>query len=161
MIRNLLYRLTDRMPCRIISDSDQPYLERYYVGSVLGWRFYLHQFVGSDPDRGVHDHPWRWAFAFLLAGHYLEQRRSGMRIVRWFNFITADTFHRVILHPYQPPVWTLFAHRIGDAKPWGFLTDPDADGMQSFRQHRYAKEGGKPVDWWLTAPTGKQVRVAK
>lgn len=157
MIKSILYKITDRLPCRIISDSDAPYLERYYLGSVFGWRFYLHQFVGSDPDRGLHDHPWSKAFAIVLAGWYIEQTRSGIAPVRWINGLVGDSFHRVIL-PNDEPVWTLFAHRIGNAKPWGFLTHPDADGVQSFQQHKYAKEGARPVNWWLTAPTGKQVR---
>ena len=56
LIIKLLRAISDRLPCRIISDNDQPYLERYYIATLFGVRLYLHRFVGSDPDRGLHDH---------------------------------------------------------------------------------------------------------
>lgn len=170
MIRKILHRITDRLPCRIINGPDgEPYLERYYVGTVAGWRFYLHQFVGDDPDRGLHDHPWTRAFALVLAGFYIEQTRTGYRPVRWFNSLTGDTFHRVIL-PSSDTVWTLFAHRVGDVKEWGFLEKrvclrvesrgkPVEYTEQVFTPYQYQNEGGrKPVEWWLTARTGAEVR---
>lgn len=163
MIRKILHRITDRLPCRIINGPDgEPYLERYYLATIAGWRFYLHQFVGDDPDRGLHDHPWTRAFALVLTGFYIEQTRTGHRPVRWFNSLTGDTFHRVIL-PSSDTVWTLFAHRAGDVKAWGFLRDHESTaaprGTQVFTPYQYQNEGGrKPVEWWLTARTGAEVR---
>src|SRR3546814_20047607 len=122
MMHALLYRLTDHLPARIISDAGQPYLERYYVGTVFGTRFYLHRFVASDPDRGWHDHPWPWAFSIILSESYLEETRAGTRHVRWFNFLVGDSFHRVILRQRYGrtlPVWTQFAHRAKRVKRWG------------------------------------------
>ncbi|WP_244260428.1 hypothetical protein [Burkholderia gladioli] len=57
-MRRVLYAISSRLPCRIIADGNKPYLERYYLATVFGVRFYLHRFVASDPDRGLHDHPW-------------------------------------------------------------------------------------------------------
>src|SRR6218665_1650716 len=95
----LLYWLSGLLPCLIISDNGNPHLERYYVGPAFGVRFYLHRFVGSDPTRGLHDHPWPWpwpwARALVLSGWYYEQLRTGTRKVRWFNRLSGDTFHRV------------------------------------------------------------------
>ena len=177
MIRAILRKISDRLPCRIINDGERQYLERYYVGTLFGWRFYLHQFVGSDPDRGLHDHPWPRAFSIILAGWYFEQTRAGYRKVRWFNALTGDTFHRVVLPKRGPinmsisqyglsgwrddaPCWTLFFHRAANVKPWGFLkVVPDSDGVAIFEPYTYTREGSQK-DWWLTAPKGRDLRRA-
>ncbi|MDS1141758.1 hypothetical protein RE432_15055 [Pusillimonas sp. SM2304] len=160
MIRFLLHRLTNRLPARIISDGDTPYLERYYVGTFLGVRFYLHQFVGSDPDRGLHDHPWPWAFSIILAGSYLEETRSGKKEVRWFNTLVGDSFHRVVLkerYGRTLPVWTLFAHRAKRVKRWGFMRATSSSDEFYYFLHRPS------VDecWWETAPKGAEIRGAQ
>ncbi len=114
LMSRLLWRLSAHLPMRVINDGQRQYLVRYYVGTLFGWRFYLHQFVGSDPDRGLHCHPWRLAFSIILSGWYYEETSYGTRKVRWFNWLTGDTFHRVVLpaynwacnHPTQPkPFW--------------------------------------------------------
>jgi len=159
MNNKLLYWLSGFMPCRLINDGDRPYLERYYVGTLLGWRFYLHRFVGSDPAGALHDHPWSKAYSLILSGWYWEETRSGTRRVRWFNSLTGDTFHRVVLPVSmwrkgtkridKPSVcWTLFLHRAGDVKPWGFWRD--VDGVTRFEPYTYAREGSQK-DWWKTA----------
>lgn len=163
MMRRFLLWLTGFLPARIISQGDEPYLERYYVGTLFGWRFYLHQFVGDDPDRGPHDHPWSLAFSIVLAGWYIEERRGRKpRPVRRFNWLTGDTFHRVIL-PSSVPVWTLFCHRVGDVKAWGFMREPTGNvapkGTLLFVPYQYKREGGKPVAWWRTAPKGREIRT--
>lgn len=185
MLNALLYRITGFLPCRIINDGETPYLERYYVGTLMGWRFYLHRFVGSDPDRGLHDHPWSRAFSIIMSGWYWEETRSGTRKVRWFNSLNGDTFHRVVLpHRYQceyapvgdwifdenfekskwsdeMPCWTLFFHRAGNVKPWGFLQPMNTfKGCAVFTPYRYDREGSQK-DWWLTAPTGNEVRMSQ
>ena len=66
-MNRLLLWLTGFLPCRIISEGDQPYLERYYLMTLFGWRFYIHRFVASDPDRGLHDHPWPKAYSIILS----------------------------------------------------------------------------------------------
>lgn len=159
MMARLLYWLTGFLPCRIINDGTTPYLERYYLGTLFGWRFYLHQFVGSDPDRGLHDHPWRKAFSLILSGWYFEQTRMGLREVNWFNSLTGDTFHRVVLG--VNPCWTLFMHTAENVKPWGFWRDRNApeiiNGEAVFEPYQYTREGNQR-DWWLTAPTGRAMR---
>lgn len=193
-MNRLLYWITGRLPCRIISDDGKPYLERYYVATVLGVRFYLHRFVGSDPDRGLHDHPWPWAASFILSGWYWEELRgteqhaitkvlaelhgtTGIvrRRVRWFNWLTGDSFHRVVL-PGNPrlfvahlifgepivfsnpplPCWTLFFHRAAYTKPWGFLRPMNDDTALLWMPHNYPKDGtGTSNTWWNTSPIGK------
>lgn len=169
MMAKFLYWITGYLPFREISDGDTTYLERYYIATLFGWRFYLHRFVGSDPDRGLHDHPWSKAYSLILSGWYYEVTRSGERMVRWFNSLTGDTFHRVVLprdrsivyeygKPWQQHCWTLFFHKAGDVKPWGFwreheqrLVDIGFDkGGATFQPYTYQREGSQK-DWWLTA----------
>lgn len=178
----LLYWLSGFLPCRIISDNGTPYLERYYVGTLLGVRFYLHRFVGSDPARGLHDHPWPWARSLILSGWYYEETRTGTRKVRWFNRLNGDTFHRVILPKSAVVVgyeggdvsgfagslpvvkrigapqhcWTLFWHKAEYVKPWGFLRPLDGEPAVMWVPHNYPKDGkGTPGAWWETVPRGK------
>lgn len=180
MMSRLLYWLTSFMPCRIISDGTAPYLQRYYIGTLFGWQFYLHQFVGSDPDRSLHDHPWSKAYSIILSSWYFEQTRSGTRKVRWFNSLTGDTFHRVVLPDIQTivrigggqsivgtphqghrpqPCWTLFFHSAGNVKPWGFwrLDDDATCGQARFEPYTYEREGSQ-TDWWLTAKTRREAK---
>ena len=159
MIRDILYRISDFLPAREISDGETPYLERYYLCTVLGTRFYLHHFVGSDPDRGLHDHPWPWAFSIILAGWYWEETRSGKHRRRWFNALVGDSFHRVVLPGADDgsgaiqSAWTLFAHRAKRVKRWGFLRPVD--------DHRSDYTFHEPIVseiWWTGAPKGRHLR---
>lgn len=175
----LLFWLSGFLPLRIISDPEgSPYLERYYLCTLLGWRFYLHRFVGSDPDRGLHDHPWRFAFSIVLSGFYHEETRQGTKPVRRFNWLTGDTFYRVILPKTESwmyvesikdrvrvfseaQCWTLFAHTTGRPNSWGFLRKQKDwrthEEIAVFREYDYGPEGGRrPKDWWKTAPRGKE-----
>lgn len=153
----LLMWITSFLPARVISDNGHPYLERYYVATLFGIRFYLHRFVGSDPDRGVHDHPWAWARSIVLAGWYLEERRTGTRTVRWFNSLTGDTFHRIIKPEGMADVWTLFYHKAGDVKPWGFMRQ-FSEGVAIWSEYLYGGKG-KETAWWLTAKKGRDLRI--
>lgn len=155
MLNRILYRIASRLPARMISDNGRPYLERYFVASGLGVTVYLHRFVDSDPARGLHDHPWPWAFSVLLLGHYWELTRQGGRRVRWFNWLAGDSFHMVVI---DRPVWSLFVHRSKRTKGWGFLRDfastaGESPTMKLWTEHVSA-EG---PDWWLKAPKGHAV----
>lgn len=152
----LLEKLVDDLPLRIISDGRRPYLERYYLGAVLGWRFYIHKFVGPDPEGGLHDHPWRLAFSLRLAGRYFEQTRYGMRAQRWLGILTGDTFHRVAVLS-TPTVWTLFGHTVGGEKPWGFLSFLNT-GAGSFEPYTYQREGAQN-GWWEIAKSRREIRA--
>ena len=89
--------------------------------------------------------------------------------MRWFNSLTGDTFHRVVL-PHtkignflkiEQPCWTLFFHTAGDVKEWGFLRHmSDPYDVQIFTPYTYAREG-KQADWWITAKTRAQLQGGK
>lgn len=184
MMAKFLYWITGFLPCRFIDDGKTRYLERYYLFTAFGWRFYIHHFVASDPDRGLHDHPFAKAYSLILSGWYWEERRrkfgkDRLRKVRWFNSLTGDTFHRVVLPARGPllialddnkaltcdresiPCWTLFFHTAGDVKEWGFLRHmSDPYDVQIFTPYTYAREG-KQADWWITAKTRAQLQGGK
>jgi hypothetical protein len=178
-MKKLLFWITNYLPCRIINDGNRPYLERYYVGTLFSWRFYLHRFVDSDPNNGLHCHPWSRAFSVILSGWYFEQTRAGTKKVRWFNALNSDSFHRVILPNYstsctykKQPCWTLFFHRVGNIKDWGFLRPveevnnfqyakgAEQSGVMIYTPYTYAREGSQK-NWWLTAKKGKAFRGGK
>lgn len=153
-INAALYWLQGMLPLKIIAEPGRPYLERAYLFSALGHRFYLHRFVDSDPDRGLHDHPWPWAFSIILLGRYLEFTRSGSRVVRWFSFLLGDNFHRVVMLDSRP-VWTLFVIRARNAKPWGFWRVED-DGTSTWVPWNFPEDGESTSgEWWLQVPRGR------
>ena len=146
-VNRLLYRLTSSLPLRVIKEDERPYLERYYVGTLAGVRCYLHRFVGSDPDRGLHDHPWPWAASVVICGDYDEHLQHGVRRVRCFNWLRGHTFHRVVLPPGRREVWTLFLHRAVNTKAWGFR---DESGV-----HVRMASGDNLREWWTVEPIGR------
>jgi len=173
VLDSLLVRFTNHLPCRIIDgEQGEPYLERYYLFGLLGWHAYLHRFVDSDPDRGLHDHPWGRALSLVLTGGYDElrfarhpadptrdagfaERPLRHRYIRpgRLNRLRGTDFHRVVLREGRP-AWTLFLHG-PRVKGWGFLRSgsfrPMARDAGEFR-HR---------DWWRTAPKGRTVRAER
>ncbi len=161
MIRQALYRLTARLPARLICVDDAPYLERYYVGSLFGATVYLHRFVSPDQDRHVHDHPWPWAVSIVLVGHYIEESVRWLtpdagwvaRYVRrcWWrpNLLNARSLHRI--HTASPDTWTLFVHG-PRRKRWGFL-EPAEQGAT----YRQPLDDKASIGWETTAPPGRSV----
>jgi len=162
MLNKLLFRLTSRLPCRIIELDSGPYLERYYVGCFKGVTFYLHRFVSSDSEDHIHNHPWRYALSVILTGGYVEEichdiapsaGPSGCvtyrRRVRWFNRVDGNRFHRI--HDAKPGTWTLFMHseRI-QGKGWGFLKQ--CGDVTVFVPH-----GSSPRRWWEEAVKGGEI----
>lgn len=120
---------------RVVLDrqSNEPYLERYYLFLKDRQRFpfniFLHKFLKSDPD-DVHDHPWPYATLILKGGYYewLPQFDSkGKKIAEmavWrapghFRFCSANSYHRIELDP-DVECWTLFMPG-PQKREWGFL----------------------------------------
>ena len=171
MIRRILTWLTDRLPVREIRHQGAPYLERYYVATLCGWRVYLHHFIASDPD-GLHDHPFRHSLSIILAGWYLEERRGGWRTRRWFNYVSGDCFHRVVVPAGSRGVWTLLVHS-RRVKQWGFLLPAEqwisinGLGLNGALKLLGPASIYSPVaggdrghaTWHLTAPKGRELRA--
>lgn len=127
-----------RSPDFIIGGKEYPYLKRWWV--IPRNRFfniYLHQFLRSDDDRALHDHPWINC-SYLLQGEYTEwtiaaggvHHRQIMRQGDW-KFRRAKFAHRIELH--KGPCWSLFItgpvirewgfHCVNGWRPWQLFTD--------------------------------------
>lgn len=134
-LNSLLYKISGYLKCKQIKgELGQPYLERYMVarwGKNGENTIFLHRFLDSDSDQGVHDHPWN-SKSFIVAGGYMEERlvRDDNCIVGGeivlkdikpltFNTINKDDYHRIILKE-KTPAWTLFYHG-PRVKKWGFI----------------------------------------
>lgn len=124
-LHNLLqHRVASRPRDFAIGRPDDDYLRRWFVIPRNGiFNIYLHEFIRSDDDRALHDHPW-WNVSFLLAGEYTEHTipAGGVNIRTVYKagdlkFRRAVAAHRIELH--AGPTWSLFitGPRIRD---WGF-----------------------------------------
>lgn len=123
-------------------ETGDKYLTRYIIARTPFFRVFLHQFHGPDPDRHVHNHPWK-AVSWILTGGYLEWLDSphSSHIEPRFhepgdlNWLEEDEYHRIVA--VKPGTWTLV---FGGPyfRDWGFLVD------------------GKHVDWreYLGVPAG-------
>jgi hypothetical protein len=167
MIRTILHKITGRLPCRLIDVDGAPYMERYYVGQLLGATIYLHRFVAGDGDRHVHDHPWDWSLGLVLAGGYEEERLTAFsptagwhhkirRIRPWRpNFIGRRTFHRVT-NPRRE-TWTLFIHG-RRTKGWGFLRQTFDHELWGSGVLYHQPAPATSPEWWREAPPGREIR---
>ncbi|YCU56687.1 hypothetical protein ACRYGV_18085 [Mycobacteroides abscessus] len=126
-----------------IGGEDDPYLLRWYlIPRNKRLNIYLHQFIRSDDDRALHDHPW-WFWSFVLAGHYYEHRADGRRIKRHWASIAyraAKTRHRVELPKSNDPMslleredccWTIVV--TGPEPATGGSGAPEADSSSPNR----------------------------
>lgn len=90
---------------------------------------FLHQFLSSDDDRALHDHPWPW-MTIILDGEYLEHlpadasepigptvahhRRTGDMVIRR----DATRPHRIELLDRHPATTLFLTGR--KSREWGF-----------------------------------------
>lgn len=124
LARQLLALAASRPPDFIIGGKDRPYLNRWFVIPRNPiFNIYLHQFLRSDDDRALHDHPW-FNFSLLIEGEYTEHTIPRGGVQRRIIYRTGDLkfrscwyAHRVELH--AGPCWSLFitGPRL---RHWGF-----------------------------------------
>lgn len=121
----LIARVQRRAPDFVIGGAERPYLRRWWLiprNPLLN--VYVHQFMRSDDDRALHDHPWANC-SVLLRGAYVEHTiaaggvhkfevlLAGAIRMRWSGRLA----HRVEL--FDGPCWTLFI--TGPRyRQWGF-----------------------------------------
>lgn len=112
-------------PHFVIGGPDAPYLRRWHITPRgAGPAVYLHQFLRSDDDRALHDHPYE-STSILMTGSYREHLPEGAVLRPRGSVVQRDamTPHRVELlrndAGAEIPVWTLFltGPRVRD---WGF-----------------------------------------
>ncbi len=138
----LIGRAAKRDPDFVIGGHSRPYLRRWWLTPWSGlyrkvehptlWqRFvsrlpgaYLHEFLRSDDDRALHDHPWA-SCSVLLRGSYLEHTIDAGGIHRRDLLLAGDVrvrwsgrlAHRIEL--IDGACWTLFL--TGPRyREWGF-----------------------------------------
>jgi hypothetical protein len=122
---------------RIIMDrqSNEPYLERYYIflkdRKKFPFNAFIHKFLKSDPDE-VHDHPWPYATLILKGGYWewipkfdsIGKKFGEYRVWRGpghFRVCSAISYHRIELDP-KVTAWTLFMPG-PQKREWGFLVN--------------------------------------
>lgn len=122
---------------RIVLDrqSEEPYLERYYLflkdRKKFPFNIFLHKFLKSDPD-DVHDHPWPYATLILRGGYYEwtpEFDSKGVKVSEtrhWrgaghFRICRPTSYHRIELKD-GVTAWTLFMPG-PQRREWGFLVN--------------------------------------
>lgn len=113
-----------REPDFIIGGPGDPYLRRWFlIPRNRALNLYLHEFIRSDDDRALHDHPWA-NLSVLLRGSYLEHTISAggthhhRRLVAGQVRLRRPTAaHRVEIT--DGPCWTLFITG-PTVRAWGF-----------------------------------------
>jgi hypothetical protein len=127
----LIERVASRPPDFIIGAANNPYLLRWYIlPRNKIFNVYLHQFLRSDDDRALHDHPWV-NLSILLRGGYFEhtieaggiERKEFFWAGEWRFRHSGRIAHRVELlldgDEGPKPCWTLFI--TGPRyRSWGF-----------------------------------------
>lgn len=112
-----------RIPDFVIGGRENPYMRRWWI--IPRNRFfniYLHEFLRSDEDRALHDHPWI-NVSYLLEGEYVEHSilAGGVQTAIKYKqgdlkFRRAKTAHRIEI---DQPCWSLFI--TGPViREWGF-----------------------------------------
>lgn len=125
LIDRFIARITCRPPDFVIGGQARPYLRRWWViPRNKVFNICLHQFLRSDDDRALHDHPWANC-SVLLRGCYVEHtiaaggvhHRRLLIAGRLRLRLSGKHAHRVEL--LGAPCWTLFI--TGPAyREWGF-----------------------------------------
>lgn len=108
----------------LIRGDGQTYMRRWWVlpRSKSRWNLYLHNIVGDDDDRALHDHP-GWNLSIILRGGYWEHLPGGD--IKWRGpgtilFRRADALHRLSLPAGGRGAWTLWLSG-RKVRKWGFM----------------------------------------
>ena len=130
---------------------------------------FLHRFLASDPDRGLHDHPWGRSASLIVCGSYLEKRLVSKGGEVWMsirrlkagmvNWIGGNDFHQIVVEE-GVPVWTIFYHG-PRSKTWGFAVNRKSASMEAGPYGRSDYDEVTDVDrdvrWELSAPRGRKM----
>lgn len=131
IFRYLLNIARSRQPDFVIGGHDNPYLRRWFVIPRNPiFNVYLHEFIRSDDERALHDHPWLFNASWLLHGSYVEHTiKAGGLNVRTlreagaFKLRVGPAPHRLEL--LADPGWIDAAGRSVSKRCWTlFITGP-------------------------------------
>lgn len=126
--KRLLAIPTRRDPDFIVGGAEYPYLRRWWViPRNRAFNIYLHEFLRSDDDRALHDHPWT-NLSILLDGAYIEHQiapggihtKRTMRAGDWRLRLSGRQAHRIEISCHlSSRCYTLFI--TGPVyRDWGF-----------------------------------------
>jgi hypothetical protein len=158
MIRSLILRWArNRKPDFVIGGHENPYLRRHWlIPRNRFFNIYVHEFLRSDDDRALHDHPWLFNASWLIKGAYWEHLPGGQEELRregGFFFRWGGAPHRVELFdnlralPVIEPVpcWTVFF--TGPVvREWGFHCPKGWVPWQQFTDSRDKGAIGRGCD---------------
>jgi hypothetical protein len=147
-----------REPNVIIGGVDNPYMKRWFVipRNKL-FNIYFHEFLRSDDDRALHDHPW-WNMSWVLSGEYWEfvpHKQPGRiqdapqitlrRQEGFIGFRAAKQAHRIALNKgpdgKELGVYTLFVTGPRFRK-WGFYCPHCWRFWEDFSANPESAKGG-------------------
>jgi hypothetical protein len=126
-IRASVVRYADRPPDEIIGDPGRPHFNRWHMIQRNRWlNVYAHQFLRSDDDRALHDHPWP-SISLVLCGSYIEHeiKAGGVHVMTMRKtgdliFRMPSSAHRIELPADSTTAcWTLFITG-PKVREWGF-----------------------------------------
>jgi len=176
MWRKFLQFVMNRRPTKVYRVDGEHLFHRAYLFKFCGWVWYLHHYLRSDPDRGLHNHPFV-AYAWVLAGGYEEERiisfnEDGLVLSNRslhpgsINKIDQHVFHRLKLdkvktkHGYvQPSTWSLFVCKYIENQSWGFLKPYDSIHPEKLHYFIFNQAGIAETEhgWWRSANRGEFV----
>lgn len=118
----IIDRALRRDPDFVIGGKVDPYLNRWWIiprNSIFN--IYLHQFIRSDEDRALHDHPWP-SLSLMLRGRMAKLSDRGWRDIQAGQWrIRSPWFAHSLQLPQEMSglAWTLFitGPRL---RSWGF-----------------------------------------
>lgn len=141
-MKRLIAFLDRNFECEEINGDRCPtYLYRWdlmRIGKFFG--IYLHQFVGNDWTRDLHDHPKRF-ISIGLKGRYIEETPKGQRTYRapWIRTFPPSHIHRLQLVSPDEQCWTLVIV-FRAVREWGFWNSGTWLHWKSYIQSTAAHE---------------------
>lgn len=137
--------IVSRKPDFVIGGSDNPYMNRWYLLPRNDqFNVCLHQFLRSDDDRALHDHPWA-SFSLVLAGIGIEHVPGG-----FWRFGPGAVIERMAEYSHrieviEGPIWTLFVTG-PKVREWGFHCPNGWVHWQKFVSTKDSGEIGRGCD---------------
>lgn len=115
--------------------NEELYLRRLILIQCPLFSIMLHWFHSEDKQRHLHNHPVSM-LSIVLRGYYVEEvYDSGIRKIKWWNFIPSYKFHKVI---YASLNCTTLCFAGPREQGWGFLTK---HGFIPWRKYHEEHEG--------------------
>lgn len=104
----------------IVNCERDPYLNRWYVLRTQRLGIFIHQFVRSDEDRALHDHPWSF-LVIPLWGGYIEHSDTTLEDADFLDLLKltsaqAEEAFESRRVPRSRRVWPIISTRYRSTK---------------------------------------------